>query len=110
MFLRRNKQSNDIKRHVIDISKSKNSYGWLDEVKALIKVQPLLLVAQNDKFSGIIGLVNCIRREPETKDVSCIFIDDDNAPPFDKTNPIYAKQLSLNLNINVYRQVRIDCN
>lgn len=106
VLLRQKPSINENERRVIDISNSKNTFAWLDEVKDSVKVQPLLLVAQHDRFSGIIGLVNCIRREPETKDVACIFIDDDNAPPFDLNNPFYANQLSLHLAVNVYRQVR----
>lgn len=94
------------KRLVINISTSIDRFAWLDAVKESVKVQPVLLVAQDDRFSGIIGLINCIRLEPESKDVACMFIDDNNAPPFDLSNPFYAKQLLLNLGINVYRQVR----
>lgn len=90
---------------VINISNA-NEFDWIKKVKKYAHNSSLLLVSQHNKFSGIIGLVNCIRREPEIKSVTCLFIDDTNAPAFDSTHPLYAEQLSLNLAINVYQHVR----
>lgn len=90
--------------NVIDIPNS-TDFDWLDQVKASIKNTSVLLVSQNNTFAGIIGLVNCISHEPDTKDVSCVIIDDPNSPPFDLNNKLYSEQLSLNLTINVYRDV-----
>lgn len=104
IFLLRRKEINQIGL-VINISKS-NDFDWLPKVQNAMKTQSILLVAQNDQCSGIIGLVNCIRREPDIKHVSCVFIDDDTAPPFEVTNRFYADQLSLHLAFNVYRHVR----
>lgn len=105
IYLLRRKPSSPTIRHVIDISES-NEFDWIEKVQIAVKTQSILLVAQHNQFSGILGLVNCIRREAEMQDVSCVFIDDETAPPFDLTHPLYANQLSLNLAINVYRDVR----
>lgn len=91
-------------RHVIDISNSKD-FNWIDKVKQSVKTTSILLLSQNNPFSGIIGLVNCIKLEPNFKSVSCFFIDDMDAPQFDPTEQLYADQLELNLAINVYRHV-----
>lgn len=105
IFLLRQRKNVEINHLVVDISNQKE-FNWIDKVKDSANTKPLLLVSQNDRKSGIIGLVNCMRREPGIKSVSCFFIDDENAPPFDVTNPLYSSQISLNLAINVYRQVR----
>lgn len=104
IFLLRKRQITSNNQLVIDISNSQ-SFDWIDKVKESGKSTSLVLVSQHDTFSGILGLVNCIRLEPEIMNVNCVFIDDENAPTFDIENPLYANQLSLNLAINVYRDV-----
>ncbi|XP_053661661.1 fatty acid synthase-like [Anopheles marshallii] len=89
--------------HVIQISSNDTTHNWLLELKQEVKTKPVILCAQNDPSSGIIGLVNCIRKEPNIQTVSCFFIDDPNAPPFDSSNPFYKDQIELGLAINVYR-------
>ncbi|XP_052896146.1 fatty acid synthase-like [Anopheles moucheti] len=89
--------------HVIQISSNDTTHNWLLELKQEVKTKPVILYAQNDSSSGIIGLVNCIRKEPNIQSVSCFFIDDPNAPPFDASNPFYKDQIELGLAINVYR-------
>jgi fatty acid synthase len=44
-----------------------HNYGWLPEVQAAISSvskRHIILVAQGEPLSGIVGLVNCIRSEP----------------------------------------------
>jgi fatty acid synthase len=44
-----------------------HNYGWLPEVQAAISSgskRHIILVAQGEPLSGVVGLVNCIRREP----------------------------------------------
>ncbi|EAT46623.1 AAEL002228-PA [Aedes aegypti] len=77
--------------------------SWLTNLKRAVKSRSVLLYAQNDPTSGIIGLVNCIRKEPKMQDVRCVFIDDPKAPPFMISDPIYKNQLDLGLAINVLR-------
>lgn len=78
---------------------------WLNELQVAIKEVPVILVAQNDRLSGIMGLVNCLRKESLGNSISCVFIDDEKAPPFDIDNPLYQNQISLGLAMNVYRNV-----
>ncbi|XP_055593803.1 fatty acid synthase-like [Uranotaenia lowii] len=87
----------------VPIQINSSSLDWLAEVKQSAKTRPLVLYSQNDSISGVIGLVNCIRKEPGAQNVRCVFIDDPNAPLFSLDNPIYSKQLELNLAINVLR-------
>jgi fatty acid synthase len=81
---------------------SKN-FNWLDQLKETIKDNPTIVFAQNESDSGILGLVNCIRREPNCGHLRCVFIDDEKAPEFDVENDFYKKQLTKGLAVNVYR-------
>jgi fatty acid synthase, animal type len=91
------------------ISQADSSYDWMEKVKSLMKKGPVVLVAENEPTSGIIGLVNCIRKEPEGSLVSCVFIDDKKAPKFSLDNPLYQNQLKLGLAINVLRDGKWGC-
>lgn len=91
------------KEVVIQVSENDKEFAWLEKVKSEIKNGKVILYSQNEKLSGIMGLVNCIRKEPEGQSVVCFFIDDKNAPPFDIQNPFYKLQLRLGLGLNVYR-------
>lgn len=90
---------------IVDITQSSD---WLAQIQKSIKVEPIIVFAQNDQFSGIIGLVNCIRKEPESKMITCVFVDDAAAPPFNNDHPFYSHQLNLGLAINVYRKVSVN--
>ncbi|KAL7014528.1 hypothetical protein ACKWTF_015986 [Chironomus riparius] len=80
-----------------------NDFSWLEKVKESVKTEPTILYSEGESESGILGLVNCIRREPAGKDVKCVFIDDPKAPEFDVENEFYRKQLEKGLAMNVYR-------
>lgn len=96
---------------VIDISIATNtttadSYEWIEEMKVALKDgKNVIVVAQNNPLSGIVGLVNCIRKEPDGTRVVCVFIDDKLAPPFNQDLPFYQEQLNLGLAINILRDV-----
>lgn len=45
----------------------KDSFTWISTLKEYIKdptIQSIILVAENEKINGLIGLVNCLRKEP----------------------------------------------
>lgn len=97
---------------VIDISHdpyADDNYGWVDGLKAAIKdSSSVIVLSQNNLYSGVIGLVNCIRKEPDGNKVVCVFVDDKTAPLFNPELPFYKDQLSLGLAINVYRNVSVE--
>lgn len=100
---------------VVNISNSTDtttadSYEWLDKLKVAIRQTKgnVIVLAQNNSRSGIVGLVNCIRKEPEGNKTICVFIDDAHAPPFDQQLPFYQEQLKLGLAFNVLRNVRLN--
>lgn len=87
----------------IEVALIDMEYYWIEKVRSALIKGPVILYSQNEKLTGILGLVNCLRKEPNGNMVSCVFIDDKKAPPFDITNSFYESQLSLGLAINVYR-------
>lgn len=95
---------------VIDISHdpyAADNYGWLDGLKTAVKENSSVIVlSQNNLYSGVMGLVNCIRKEPDGNKVVCVFVDDKSAPAFSVEHPFYKEQLNLGLAINVFRNVR----
>lgn len=87
---------------VVKITQNVNE--WLEPLKnALIKESQVIAYSQNDSFSGIMGLVNCIRKEPNGEKLRCIFINDESAPEFNAQNDFYKSQLDLGLIINIYQ-------
>jgi fatty acid synthase len=88
----------------IQIKHSENEeYQWLDELKRLVKQGPVIAFAQNESHSGILGLVNCIRKEPGGSNLRCVFVHDSEAPSFDINDPFYSSQMKLGLAINVFK-------
>jgi fatty acid synthase, animal type len=80
-----------------------NTEEWLEPLKEAVKAGPVIAYSQNEPLSGILGLINCIRKEPNGDKLKCFFIDDPSAPPFSLDHPMYQAQLSLGLVTNVYR-------
>lgn len=96
---------------VVDISNSTDStaadsYEWLEKLKVAMKDgKNVIVISQNNPRSGIVGLVNCIRKEPDGAKVMCVFIDDKLAPQFSLDLPFYQEQIKLGLAINILRDV-----
>ncbi|CAO1403431.1 unnamed protein product [Diamesa serratosioi] len=103
VLLQYKKKKVNIISTIIEVSEKDTKYEWLEKTKQSMKSGPIILIAQNEKTSGIIGLVNCLRKEPDGEMITCVFIDDDKAPLFDLQNPLYSSQLNLGLAINVLR-------
>lgn len=94
--------------HIVDISNAGDSVEWLDELKAAAAVPDnrVLLLAQSDRRSGIVGLVNCLRRELlDAQPVRCVFVDDERPAGFVAGETFYAEQLRLDLAMNVFKDV-----
>lgn len=88
---------------IIEIDSSDLAFEWLEPLKESIKNGVTIAFEQNKYDSGIVGLINCIRREPGGNMIRCVLIDDKTAPTFDLNNPLYSNQIKLNLAMNVYR-------
>jgi fatty acid synthase len=85
------------------IEVSSNNSEWLSQLQNIVKSESNVLVyGQNGEPGGLIGLVNCLRREPGGDKVKCVFMMDE-APDFDPKLPFYGDQLRKNLAVNVYK-------
>jgi fatty acid synthase len=82
---------------------SSNNSEWLSQLQNFVKSEANVVVyGQNRDPDGLIGLVNCLRREPGGHKVKCVFMMDE-APDFDPQLPFYGDQLRKNLAINIYK-------
>ncbi|XP_067616135.1 fatty acid synthase isoform X2 [Eurosta solidaginis] len=88
---------------VVHVSESDTEFKWIAQIQlCLSNKTQIVLFSFNESTNGLMGFVNCLRKEPDGNLISCFYIDDKNAPPFDLTNPFYKNQLDLNLAINIY--------
>lgn len=82
---------------------TQNVDEWIEPLKrAIANESSVIVYAQNDKSSGIMGLFNCIRKEPNGDKLRCVLINDDSAPPFKCDDPFYKSQLDYGMVMNVY--------
>ncbi|XP_063708978.1 fatty acid synthase-like [Culicoides brevitarsis] len=86
----------------LTVSIHDKEFQWLDKAKEAIKQGTLYLISENEPENGLIGFVNCLRKEPKSEAI-CIFIDDKSAPKFDPELPFYREQIEKGLAINVLR-------
>ncbi|RLU25189.1 hypothetical protein DMN91_003281 [Ooceraea biroi] len=110
-LLKRKRQSTR-KTEVIRVNNY--DFSWLEELKAILNAESessntarIILVGEKDPECGILGLVNCLRREPGGELIRGMFIQDENAPDFSLHEPLYAQQLELDLIINVLRPGKV---
>lgn len=90
-------------KSVVYVDSNDITFEWLEPLKESIKTGLTIAVERNSD-SGLVGLINCIRREPNCSNlVRCVQIDDKTAPRFDQNHSFYADQLNLDLAVNVYR-------
>lgn len=89
-------------------------FSWLDQLKLTLNAENKLestrrifIVAEGDTESGLLGLVNCLRKEPGGEIIRGVLIQDMKAPKFSLNDPFYAKQLQMDLAINVLRPGKI---
>uniref|UniRef100_A0A1W7RAJ9 Fatty acid synthase n=1 Tax=Hadrurus spadix TaxID=141984 RepID=A0A1W7RAJ9_9SCOR len=92
--------------HVID-----RNYSWVEKLKdALYKKDSesatVWLIAEDCTTNGIIGLVNCIRREGGGDRIRCVFNatkHKKSLPPFNFKDSVYKELLHNDLIMNVYK-------
>ncbi|XP_070073185.1 fatty acid synthase-like isoform X3 [Drosophila takahashii] len=89
---------------LVKVSQNDEHFEWIAVLQSAISTKtPVIVYSFNESLNGIIGLVNCLRKEPDGNMIRCFFIDDQSAPEFDLSLPFYAAQLSLGLAFNIYR-------
>jgi fatty acid synthase len=107
ILLKKRKQSTS-KTEVIRVNNYE--FSWLEQLKSILnaaneskKIAKIILVNETDSECGLLGLINCLRREPGGESIRGVFIQDENAPEFSLHEPLYAEQLRIDLIINVLR-------
>ncbi|CAD6237321.1 GSCOCG00002249001-RA-CDS, partial [Cotesia congregata] len=102
------KQSKSSHKMVI-VNVKNDSFEWLNELKSVFKGEKeqnnnrIVLVSEKSFESGLLGLVTCLRQEPGGEMIRGVLIQDEQAPEFSPSLPLYADQLKLNLTLNVLR-------
>ena len=93
------------------ISVNNTELSWVTEVKHAIRkaeeqygdTTRIYLVSTGENESGLIGLVTCLRKEPYSENIRCIFSPTKKMVlDFDKPSPILAKILEYDLLMNVF--------
>ncbi|KAJ8668370.1 hypothetical protein QAD02_010033 [Eretmocerus hayati] len=68
------------------------------------EVTRVIFVGIGDFDNGLMGLINCLRKEPGGEIVRGILIQDPKASDFDLEDQIYKRQISKDLSISVFRE------
>ena len=99
-------------RQTAVVKVNNNEFSWVEEMKKTLKAEcdkdfssnsRIIIVGQGDFETGLVGLVNCLTKEPGGEIVRGVFIQDSKAPEFSLDNPLYSKQLQMDLTVNVLR-------
>ncbi|XP_070169898.1 fatty acid synthase-like [Polyergus mexicanus] len=95
------------KRNLQIVHVNNYEFSWIDRLKSFMdgenETTRIIVVAEGDFECGLIGLVNCLRKEPGGKMIRGVFIQDRDAPTFSLRESLYIRQLQLDLPINVIR-------
>ncbi|KAJ8919478.1 hypothetical protein NQ315_002099 [Exocentrus adspersus] len=98
------KQSKVNKSKYIKVTPERE-FSWLPEVQNSIakeKHEDIVLYGENKPKNGILGLVNCLRMEPQSRHLRCVFTMD-QVEEFDPQMPFYTNQLKKHMAVNVYK-------
>lgn len=88
---------------VISVDSKDITFEWLEPLKEAVKNGVTIALEQKSHDSGLLGLINCVRREPGGTMIRCVQIEDKTAPNFNLTEPLFSEQIKLDLAVNVYR-------
>ncbi|XP_065216376.1 fatty acid synthase-like [Planococcus citri] len=87
-----------------------SSYSWISEIQNVLrnldpeKQEKLIVYAEKEPTSGILGFFNCLKKEENGTNVRCFFILDPDAPTFSFDDEFYKSQFDKNLNYNIYKE------
>lgn len=91
-----------------------NNFDWLQKLKLLLKNENqlvtdnrIIIVGENDFECGLLGFINCLRKELGGAFVRGVLIQDQKASKFSLQNPFYMQQLQKDMTINVLRSNKI---
>lgn len=89
-----------------------NEFAWLEKFNSIMNKDTnnntkIILVSEKNYECGLLGLMNCLRKEPGGEMIRGVLIQDEKAPEFSLQNPLYSEQLKLDLPVNVLRPNKI---
>ncbi|XP_059048171.1 fatty acid synthase-like [Achroia grisella] len=88
----------------IEIDATDINFSWIQKVQENLKTgQKTILYTQGEYINGLLGLVNCLRREPGGDIFSAFLISDPAAAKFNPDLEFYKNQLQKYLAINIYQ-------
>ncbi|KYN01673.1 PREDICTED: fatty acid synthase-like [Cyphomyrmex costatus] len=97
-------------RERIVVHISNDNFNWLKDLKPLVsdenklnKNSRIIIVGERNFECGLLGFVNCLRKEPRGELVRGVLIQDVEAPKFSLEDPFYLEQLQKDMIINVLR-------
>jgi len=99
------------KTEVVYVNNDK--FIWLEKLNLFINTKNeitdlrVILVSEGELESGLLGFVNCLRKEPNGEMIRSVLIQDTEAPEFSLQDPLYLEQLQLDLPINVLRSGKV---
>ncbi|XP_063988184.1 fatty acid synthase-like [Diachasmimorpha longicaudata] len=101
-----------IPKNTIIIQVNNNEFSWVNSLKAALKAEVehetsgssrVFLISDGTFENGLLGLVNCLRKEPGGEIIRGVLLQDPKSPEFSIQNPLYADHIKLDLVINVLR-------
>ncbi|KAK0096040.1 hypothetical protein PV326_006670, partial [Microctonus aethiopoides] len=101
-----------LSKNLTVIKVNNDTFAWVDELKSALKATTerefddgarILVVGEKQFENGVLGLVNCLRKEPGGEIVRGFLIQDEKAPNFCTSDTLYATQIKLDLALNVLR-------
>nr|QGN67248.1 fatty acid synthase [Galeruca daurica]QGN67249.1 fatty acid synthase [Galeruca daurica] len=83
------------------------NFNWLKELQTVINnktSEMVYLVSQNEEYSGVLGLMNCLLTEPSEIKFRSVFIEDEKIKnSFSLRDEFYKNQIKRNLTFNILR-------
>lgn len=112
------KKKEQLARKTEIIYVNNQEFSWLEKLNSIMDVENessdnmrIILIEVGDfgrvGECGLLGFINCIRKEPGGEMIRGLLIQDNKAPKFSLQNPLYQEQLRLDLPINVLRDGKI---
>ncbi|XP_018362103.1 PREDICTED: fatty acid synthase [Trachymyrmex cornetzi] len=111
IVLLKKKQQMVRKTEVVHVNN--NEFTWLEKLNSFMNIESetndmrIILVSEAELESGLLGFVNCLRKEPGGEIIRSVLIQDTEAPKFSLQNPLYSEQLQLDLPINILKPGKV---
>ncbi|CAH0549737.1 unnamed protein product [Brassicogethes aeneus] len=96
----------EVQSDAIVIQITENNFSWVEPLKNALKQSEtsgtrIIIYVQGEQLTGLVGMVNCLIKEPGGKNLRSFFIQDNSAPKF--SLKAYADVLEKDLIQNVLK-------